>query len=221
MLDVFGTDVVPGGQAVPVRQRAAVMFTSGTTGQPKGVELTQANYAFTGMTMAEACGLRPEHRQLVVLPLFHANAQFYSVASAIWAGASVALMHTFSASGFLRQAAAHGATHASLFAAPMRMILARSEPPAAPIGLQHCWYAMNITPDQHDDARRVVRVPAAPAVRDDRDGARPCSPSRPPIRFPTRWASRRPAASSTSTARSCSSAASPASRSSPATSTIR
>jgi carnitine-CoA ligase len=149
-LDVFGADWVPCGQAVPVRQRAAVMFTSGTTGQPKGVELTQANYAFTGMTMARACGLRPEHRQLVVLPLFHANAQFYSVASAIWAGASVALMHTFSARGFLRQAAAHGATHASLFAAPMRMILARSEAPPAPVGLQHCWYAMNITPDQHE-----------------------------------------------------------------------
>ena len=99
---MFGTDVVAVGECrVPVRQRAAVMFTSGTTGQPKGVELTQANYAFAGMTMAQACGLRPEHRQLVVLPLFHANAQFYSVASAIWAGASVALMHTFSASGFL------------------------------------------------------------------------------------------------------------------------
>ena len=151
VLDVFGTDVVAGGECrVPARQRAAVMFTSGTTGQPKGVELTQANYAFTGMTMAAACGLRPEHRQLVVLPLFHANAQYYSVASAIWAGASVALMHTFSASGFLRQAAAHGATHASLFAAPMRMILARSEPPSAPVGLRHCWYAMNITPDQHE-----------------------------------------------------------------------
>jgi crotonobetaine/carnitine-CoA ligase len=150
-LDVFGSEVVEaGGCRVPARQRAAVMFTSGTTGQPKGVELTQANYAFTGMTMAQACGLRPEHRQLVVLPLFHANAQFYSVASAIWAGASVALMHTFSASGFLSQAAAHGATHASLFAAPMRMILARSAPPAAPVGLRHCWYAMNITPEQHE-----------------------------------------------------------------------
>ena len=64
-----------------------------------------------------------------MLPLFHANAQFYSFASAIWVGASVALMHTFSASRFLSQAASHGATHASLFAAPMRMILARSEPP--------------------------------------------------------------------------------------------
>ena len=36
-------------------------------------------------------------------------------------------MHTFSASGFLAQAARHGATHASLFAAPIRMILARGE----------------------------------------------------------------------------------------------
>jgi crotonobetaine/carnitine-CoA ligase len=150
-LRAFGRDTLDaGGCRVPVRQRAAVMFTSGTTGQPKGVELTQANYAFTGMTMATAAGLEAHHRQLVVLPLFHANAQFYSVASAIWAGASVALMHTFSASRFLTQAAAHGATHASLFAAPMRMILARGEPPPAPVGLQHCWYAMNIGDDQHE-----------------------------------------------------------------------
>ena len=82
------------------RDRAAVMFTSGTTGRPKGVEITQANYAFCGQTMAERADLAPDDRQLVVLPLFHANAQYYSFASAIWTGASVALMPTFSASGF-------------------------------------------------------------------------------------------------------------------------
>ena len=71
--------------------RAAVMFTSGTTGAPKGVEITQANYAFAGAIMAGACGLAAEHRQLVVLPMFHANAQYYSFASAIAVGASVAL----------------------------------------------------------------------------------------------------------------------------------
>ena len=38
--------------------RAAVMFTSGTTGRPKGVEITQANYAFAGKVMAEAAGLQ-------------------------------------------------------------------------------------------------------------------------------------------------------------------
>ena len=131
-----------------LRDRAAVMFTSGTTGRPKGVEVTQANYAFAGKVMAEAAGLAPDDRQLVVLPLFHANAQYYSFASAIWTGASVALMPAFSASGFLPAAARHGATCASLFAAPIRMILARGGP-AEGVRLRHCWYAQNIAADQY------------------------------------------------------------------------
>jgi len=131
------------------QDRAAVMFTSGTTGRPKGVVITQANYAFTGRVMAEATALQPSDRQLVVLPLFHANAQFYSLAPAIWAGASVALMHTFSASGFLGQAARHQATCASLFAAPIRMILARGGPVEG-LSLRHCWFAQNISDDQYE-----------------------------------------------------------------------
>jgi len=136
--------------------RAAVMFTSGTTGVPKGVEITQANYAFAGSVMAEAAGLEPDHRQLVVLPLFHANAQYYSLASAIAVGASVALIHTFSAGGFLGQAVRHQATHASLFAAPLRMILARTEAPVEGLRLEHCWYAQNITDQQYEDVSSLL-----------------------------------------------------------------
>ncbi len=135
--------------AVGARDRAAVMFTSGTTGRPKGVEITQANYAFTAQVMASAAELVPDDRQLVVLPLFHANAQYYSIAPAIAVGASVALMPAFSASGFLPQAARHRATCASLFAAPLRMILARGGPTEG-VGLRHCWYAQNITGDQYE-----------------------------------------------------------------------
>jgi len=135
--------------SIDLRDRAAVMFTSGTTGRPKGVEITQANYAFCGQIMAERADLAPDDRQLVVLPLFHANAQYYSFASAIWAGASVALMPAFSARGFLSQAARHQATCASLFAAPMRMILARGKPVDG-VGLRHCWYAQNVADDQYE-----------------------------------------------------------------------
>lgn len=128
--------------------RAAVMFTSGTTGRPKGVEITQANYAFAGEVMAREADLVSDDRQLVVLPMFHANAQYYSFASAITVGASVALMHTFSASGFLPQAVRHRATCASLFAAPLRMILARGAPVEG-LGLRHCWFAQNISSDDY------------------------------------------------------------------------
>ncbi|MTD14584.1 AMP-binding protein [Nakamurella sp. YIM 132087] len=129
--------------------RLAVMFTSGTTSEPKGVELTQANYVAVAAGMATAAGLRAEHRWFVTLPLFHANAQYYCFAPAIAVGASVALTSTFSASGWVPQARALEVTHASLFAAPIRMILARCPAEEAPLRLGHVWYAQSLGVEHH------------------------------------------------------------------------
>jgi crotonobetaine/carnitine-CoA ligase len=135
---------------------AALMFTSGTTSQPKGVVVTQANYAFAGAAMAAAAALHAEDRFFVCLPMFHANAQYYCFAAAIHAGASIALVSRFSASRFMHQAERAGATHASLFAAPIRMILQRTEDPrTSGYALRHVWFAQNLSTGDYERAARL------------------------------------------------------------------
>jgi carnitine-CoA ligase len=155
LAELVGAAPAPRGDVDP-ETLLGVLFTSGTTSTPKGVEVTQANYAFAGDVMASVSGLTRFDRCLVVLPLFHANAQYYSFAAAISVGASVALMSGFSASGFVEQARRHRVTHASLFAAPIRMILARTPPGTEPLSLRHAWFAQNLSTEQYDAARQLL-----------------------------------------------------------------
>ncbi|PIC67269.1 ATP-dependent acyl-CoA ligase [Sporosarcina sp. P21c] len=105
----------------------AILYTSGTTSKPKGVCVTHANYLFVGEQMALNLQLTANDRTFIVLPLFHGNAQYYSTMSALTVGASIALTEKFSASRYFEQANQLQATVGSLFAAPIRMILAKNE----------------------------------------------------------------------------------------------
>ena len=136
-------DRAPSDRPAP-EDRIALMFTSGTTSEPKGVVLTQANYRHVADVMAGLARLEPEHRWYVCLPLFHANAQYYCFASAIAVGASVGLTARFTASRWSQEVAQLEATHASLFAAPIRMILARRTEDAPRLRLRHVWFAQNL-----------------------------------------------------------------------------
>lgn len=78
----------------------SVQYTSGTTSRPKGVLWTHANALWGARINAAHEDLRPEDVHLVFLPLFHTNAQAYSVLACLWVGATAVIQPRFSASRF-------------------------------------------------------------------------------------------------------------------------
>ncbi len=91
-----------------------ILYTSGTTSRPKGVVLTHANYLWGAGQMAIHQRLAADDVYLVQMPLFHVNAQIYSVLASWVAGGSVVLVPRFSRSRFFDVANAHRATASSM-----------------------------------------------------------------------------------------------------------
>ena len=91
-----------------------IQYTSGTTARPKAVVWTHANALWGASLCAMHEGLRADDIHLVYLPLFHTNAQVYSVLASLWAGATVVLQPRFSATRFWPVALRHGATWTSM-----------------------------------------------------------------------------------------------------------
>ena len=74
---------------------ASLLYSSGTTGFPKGVTLTQNNVATNVATAARASGFRPDDRLALFLPLFHVYGQNYIMNGAVHAGATLAMFRRF------------------------------------------------------------------------------------------------------------------------------
>jgi long-chain acyl-CoA synthetase len=77
---------------------AMLMYTSGTTGKPKGVLLSHGNMLHAGRTVSAAHALTPDDRVLSSLPLYHINGQCIGVVSPLVSGGSIVLPHRFSVS---------------------------------------------------------------------------------------------------------------------------
>lgn len=139
---------------------AAMLYTSGTTSKPKGVQITHANYLFTGEVMSKSIRLTPDDRQFIVLPLFHGNAQYYSTMSALVVGASIAITERFSASRYFKQAKNFKVTAGSLFAAPIRMILAQNyDPEDKNNDMRVIWFAQSVSEEQLKEFEEKFNVP--------------------------------------------------------------
>ena len=105
-----------------------VQYTSGTTARPKGVLWTHANALWGAKVNAAHEDLRPEDVHLVYLPLFHTNAQAYSVLATLWAGASAVIQPRFSVSRFWSVAAKHRCTWTSTIPFCTRALLELERP---------------------------------------------------------------------------------------------
>lgn len=76
---------------------ALLLYTSGTTGKPKGAMLTHENLAVQAALLREAWGLTPEDTLLHALPLHHMHGIAIALLSALLAGARVRMLPRFDA----------------------------------------------------------------------------------------------------------------------------
>ncbi len=109
-------------------QDFSVQFTSGTTSRPKGVVWNHANALWGARMCARNEHLNAADVHLTHLPLFHTNAQAYSVLSSLWAGATVVAQPRFSASRFWDVSLRNRCTWSSIVPFCAKALMARDEP---------------------------------------------------------------------------------------------
>ena len=104
-----------------------LVYTSGTTGNPKGVQVTHLMYVAAGQGFAHWTQATADDRFFTCLPYYHANIQYYSTMGALAAGATLVVVDRFSASRFWGQVREAKATIVN-FIGMMMPVLAKNDP---------------------------------------------------------------------------------------------
>ncbi len=105
-----------------------MIFTSGTSGEPKAVEVPHSTVLFAGSALVQRYELGSQDTCYLAMPLFHSNAVYAGWSVALGAGAAMAPA-SFSASAFLADIRRYGATYMNYVGKPLAYILATPERP--------------------------------------------------------------------------------------------
>lgn len=76
---------------------AALLYSSGTTGRPKGIMLSHRNLADNGKVLVESWGFSSRDRLLHVLPIFHVHGLFVAISCVLLSGSSMRWLEKFDA----------------------------------------------------------------------------------------------------------------------------
>jgi malonyl-CoA/methylmalonyl-CoA synthetase len=96
-------------EAAPVPRQpddiAAILYTSGTTGKPKGAMLTHANLVSNGEMLIDFWRFTPADRLIHALPIFHVHGLFVAVHCAVFSGATMVFLPKFDSAVVVRELA--------------------------------------------------------------------------------------------------------------------
>jgi long-chain acyl-CoA synthetase len=129
-----------------------LMYTSGTTGLPKGVRLTQSNVLTGAGLVSKAHGLGQADRVLAVLPLYHINAQIVTVMAPLFHGGSMVMPSRFSTSRFWAQASEHRCTWLNVVPTMIAFLLSSPRPVHDLSAVRFCRSASAPLPPEHQIA---------------------------------------------------------------------
>jgi acyl-CoA synthetase (AMP-forming)/AMP-acid ligase II len=102
MISALNPDCTPEPvYAAPDQQVAALLYTTGTTGAPKGVMLTHRNLLFIAAVSSKLRGLTPDDRVYGVLPITHVYGLTSVMLGTLYAGACLYLCLRFTPDGLL------------------------------------------------------------------------------------------------------------------------
>ncbi|MFA5322877.1 MAG: AMP-binding protein [Smithella sp.] len=100
-----------------------VIYTSGTSGMPKGVPCTHIKLFGAGFVVQSAVHLNRRDRGYISMPLFHSNAWYIGILPQMIVGGSFVLKRRFSASAFEEDMLAHGVTFLNYVGQPLHYII--------------------------------------------------------------------------------------------------